>query len=282
MPNSGQINPLFKHFRQPQMYLKLPSKGRWYPEGSLVVPPTGELPVFAMSARDELTLKTPDALLNGQATVDVIESCLPNIKNAWHVPMVDLDAILIAIRKASYGAQMDFISACPHCNTKNEHTANLDYLAEKITCPDFDTTIKVEGLEFFIRPQTFEQYNKASLESFEQQRIIAVVTNDSLTEEEKKAKFNDLFNKLLDMTVDQVAKSVSAIKTEDGTVVDQQEYIIEYFKNCNKDAWEAIKNRLSKLNLQNPIKQIEVICENAECAKQYTTPLEFETSSFFG
>ena len=31
---------------------------------------------------DEITFKTPDALLNGQATVDVIQSCIPNIKDA--------------------------------------------------------------------------------------------------------------------------------------------------------------------------------------------------------
>mgnify|MGYP005661920895 CR=1 FL=1 len=29
-------NPLQKHFRQPKIYLKLPSQGRWYPNGATV------------------------------------------------------------------------------------------------------------------------------------------------------------------------------------------------------------------------------------------------------
>ena len=62
-------NPLAKHFRQPILYLKLPSNGRWYPEGSVELPVTGEIPVYAMTARDEITLKTPDALMNGTSTV---------------------------------------------------------------------------------------------------------------------------------------------------------------------------------------------------------------------
>ena len=76
-------NPLQKYFRQPKIYIKLPSNGKWYPNGSLEVTDNMEFPVYAMTARDELMFKTPDALLNGQSTVDVIQSCVPSIKNAW-------------------------------------------------------------------------------------------------------------------------------------------------------------------------------------------------------
>ena len=31
-------NPLSKYFRQPQLYFKLPSEGRWYPADSLEMP----------------------------------------------------------------------------------------------------------------------------------------------------------------------------------------------------------------------------------------------------
>ena len=79
---STSPNPLLKHFRQPVLYTKLISNGRWYPEGILEMPVTGEVPIYAMTARDEITMKTPDALLNGAGTVAVIESCCPSIKNA--------------------------------------------------------------------------------------------------------------------------------------------------------------------------------------------------------
>ncbi len=279
MTNSS--NPLFKHFRQPQIYLRLPSQGRWYEPGSLDMPVTGELPVYAMTARDELTLKTPDALLNGQATVDVIQSCLPNIKDAWKVPSVDLDAILIAIRQATYGPRLELMSLCPHCQTKNEHDINLQSVADQIVLQDFESTIKIKGLEIFLKPQNYKDFNKTSLENFEQQRVLNVVNDTTLSDEEKLTKFNLLFKKLLELTVSTVSKSVGAIKTEDGTLVEDTAMIDEFFVNCDKEIWNSVKQRLEQMGEQNPLKNIPLVCENEECLKPYTTPLLFETSSFF-
>ena len=70
------------HFRSAKIYITLPSEGKYYPDDCLDMPESGELPVMPMTAKDELALKTPDALLSGQATVDLIQSCIPNIKNA--------------------------------------------------------------------------------------------------------------------------------------------------------------------------------------------------------
>jgi len=90
-------NPLAGYMRTPQIYLSLPSKGKYWKEGSVDWPSNGELPVLAMSTRDELVLKSPDALMNGQAVVDVIEHCIPAIKDAWEIPVCDFDHILIGI-----------------------------------------------------------------------------------------------------------------------------------------------------------------------------------------
>ena len=55
------MNPLSRHFRQPKLYVTLPSRGNFYPAGSIDIPPNGEFPVLAMTAKDELRFKTPDA-----------------------------------------------------------------------------------------------------------------------------------------------------------------------------------------------------------------------------
>lgn len=274
-------NPLMKHFRQPQLYLKLPSQGQFYPQGSIELPATKELPVYSMTAMDEIMWKTPDALLNGQATVDVIHSCVPNIKNAWMIPNVDMDAILIAIRRATYGNLMDFVTVCPHCKRKNEQQLNLELLSNRFKLIDFDDTVKVENLEIFLRPQLFNQVNKANIEKFEQQRALAIINNDQLTEEEKIQKFNATFKRLVDLTVDQIADSVLAVRTEDSVLVEQREYISEFLKNCNKTIWNEIKTRLESITQQSPLMNIEIVCEHDDCGKPYETPLIFEQSNFF-
>jgi hypothetical protein len=235
-----------------------------------------------MTAKDELTLKTPDALLNGQATVDVIQSCIPSIKNAWLMPSVDLDAALIAIRQATYGNRLEITSVCPHCKSKNDNDVDLGNLSSALTCPDFNETIKIKGLEIFIQPQTYKKFNESGIETYEQQRILAVVTNDNYDEAEKTARFNQLFRKLLDMSVAQVSSSVAAIKTDDGVIVEDRDQIDEFFKNCEKDIWNAVKDKLTELGSDSPLKHLPITCDNEECGKPYETPLIFEMSNFFG
>ena len=52
-------NPLSQYFRQPAIYIKLPSQGSYYPPGALEMPENGEIPVFPMTAIDEITYRTP-------------------------------------------------------------------------------------------------------------------------------------------------------------------------------------------------------------------------------
>ena len=90
-------NPLQAWFRRAAIYMRLPSQGQYWPEGSLDMPTNGEFPVLPMTALDEITYRTPDALFNGQAVVDVVQSCLPNIRDAWLMPSTDLISVLISI-----------------------------------------------------------------------------------------------------------------------------------------------------------------------------------------
>ena len=274
-------NPLQKYFRVPKIFIKLPSEGKHYPMGAFEPTPTGEIPVYSMTAKDELLLKTPDALISGQSTVDVIQSCVPNIKNAWAMPSVDLDAVLISIRQATYGNRMDFMSICPHCNTKNEHSLDLGLLFSRITSPDYSKTITVDKLEFIFKPQTFKVINDTNRETYEQQKLINVVTDETLSDAEKSEKFNKLFGQLLDITVKQVSDSVAGIKLTNGELVQNPQFIHEFFTNCEKHIWDAVKRHLENLTESMVTKNIDLTCEAEKCLKPYTTPLIFEQSSFF-
>ena len=108
-----QPNPLQRFFRQPAIYIRLPSEGKYYPDGSITIPPNGELPVYPMTAMDEITYRTADALFNGSAVINVIKSCVPNIVDPWQMPTVDVDAVLVGIRIASYGHELELESRCP-------------------------------------------------------------------------------------------------------------------------------------------------------------------------
>lgn len=274
-------NPLSKHFRQPVLYLKLPSQGRWWADGAVEIPVTGEIPIYAMTARDEITMKTPDALLNGASTVHVLESCCPTIKDAWKLPLIDLDPLLIAIRIATYGKDMDFTSVCPHCGTKNEHAVDISVMLGNIVPADWSKTVDVNGLQIMLRPQTYEEYNKSNLVNFEEQRILQVVNDDTLTDEQKTEKFNTVFAKLIETGINQVSKSIAGIKLEDGAVVDNRQFITEFLDNCDRSVWESIRLRLNEIKDSTVYNQITVACDNPECGKDFVTPFVFEQTNFF-
>ena len=110
-------NPLKQYFRQPAIYMRLPTGGKYWAEGTIDMPQNGEIPVYPMTAIDEITYRTPDALFNGQAVASVIQSCIPNVKNAWAAPAPDINSMLVAIRLASYGHELEIASTCPSCDT---------------------------------------------------------------------------------------------------------------------------------------------------------------------
>ena len=281
--NSLSNNPLAKHFRQPILYVQLPSQGRWWAEGSLELPVTGDIPVYAMTARDEITMKTPDALMNGSSTATVIESCCPNIKDAWKLPLVDLDKLLIAIRLASYGKELEFTSMCPHCNTKNEQGIDISVMIDKIELGDWGNPVRVGGLEIALKPQTYEEYNKNNQLNFDEQRMMKLIQDTEMPDDEKTKKFEEMFTKLVNTGLEQISRSIESIKTDDGTIVTDKAFISEFLNNCDRSVWDAVKQSLDKIKEETvAYSNINMTCSNEECNKGFITPFIFEQTNFFG
>jgi hypothetical protein len=273
-------NPLFKHFRKPAIYLRLPSGGKFYPDDAIDFPPIGEIPVYPMTVKDELILKTPDALMNGEGMVAVVKSCVPNIKDPWQMPAVDVDAIFIAIRLASYGEGLEVKTKCPHCNADNEHTVDLRFLLDNLKQVDYDTSVNFDGLLVKFRPQSYTSINKTNIITFEEQRLVdQIINNDQLSDEEKAAKFKESFEKLKNLNIESVESCIESITAEDGTVVKDQTQIIEFLNNCSREIYAGIKKQIEKLITDNKLAPMNLSCE--ECEKPYTTQLLFDQSNFF-
>ena len=276
MDNSTS-NPLFKHFRQPAIYFKLPSGGRYWPEGSLNLPITGEIPIFPMTARDEITLRTPDALLNGQGVVDVIQSCCPNIVDAWQMPSIDLDPIIIAIRIASYGNEMDIASVCPSCEHDNEHTMNLQYMTANMRMPDY-SEFEAGGLKFKLKPQPYLQANKQNMMQFEEDKLLKVINNQDLDDDAKLAQFNMHLARMVEISLITLANSTDYIKSDD-QVITNTGYITEYYQNCDAATVKVVREHIDKVSEQANYTRVDVKCES--CDHSYKVNMTFDYASFF-
>jgi hypothetical protein len=272
------VNPLANYFRQAKIFIKLPSNGEFYPGGSLDVSHTGEYAVYAMTAKDELLFKTPDALLNGQATVEVIKSCIPAIANPWAMPSIDIDAALVAIRIATYGQNMDVSARCPECSTENDYVFDLvNYLA-RLNQFEFSTDIQVDQLLIKIRPYTYSETTKASIKAIEQQKIFDIVNDDEMSDEEKLSKFSSGFIKLTELTIDVICGCISAIITPDGEVTDP-EMIKEFISNSDSEVFNKVNSHITEMKNQIDNSTQRVSCQS--CQHQYDINLAMDQSNFF-
>lgn len=272
-------NPLSKYFRQPAVYLKLPSNGNFWPEGSLDLPVTGEIPIYPMTARDEVTLRTPDALMNGAGVVSVIQSCCPNITNAWKMPSVDVDATLIAIRIASYGHNMDLETKCPHCGEENTHTIDLRISLSGIVCPDYSKKIEIEDLKIKIMPQAFFGVNRQNTIQFEEQRMMQALQRPDTEQELRLKEIGESMNRLVQIGIDTVTDSTEYIELPNDVRVTDKEYIREFYNNADGEVVRAIQLRLGEINQASAVKDQTASCSS--CTKEYQIPLMFDYANFF-
>lgn len=277
-------NPLQKYFRQPKLYIKLPSEGKFYPAGAFEQTETGEIPVYSMTAKDELAFKTPDALLNGQATVEVVQSCLPNIKNAWQMPSIDLDAALIAIRMATYGETLTITTKTPVTGEEKEFALDLRQLFDDFSNLVYDTEVVMADMVIHVRPLTYQEYTKAALKTFEEQRIFNLVNNDSVSDEDKLQAFTNSFTKLTQLTVDMVTQGIAKIVIGEEEVTNKK-HIDEFIKNADKEFFTAITQHLEIQKQKYSLKPLTAQATAEEIEQgvptTYQIPITFDQSNFF-
>lgn len=277
-------NPLADLMRQPKIYVKLPSNGQFWKEGSLDLSVNGEYPVYSMTAKDELMLKIPDALLSGQAVVEVIQNCMPNIKNAWNVPNIDLDIILIAIRIATYGETMKI----PLIINEEEFDYQLDLrflmnqLEQQII---WEPRVEISSdLIAYVKPFTYKQISETSIHSFETQKILQIANNDNIDDESKNKIFKAAFDKLNNFTIGIINNSVFKIESVHGTT-EELEFIKEFMENSDKEVFDIVKKHIEKIRDHNTLKPLKIKATPEMIAaggsEEIEIPLNFDPSNFF-
>jgi len=278
-------NPLNKYFRQPAIYVSLPS-GTNYPPHVVTPTQTGELGVMPMTAKDEIRFKTPDALMNGQGVVDVIQSCVPDIKDAWEIKSYDLDTILVAIRIATYGETMEINFTVPGANENVSHTVNLPGILDGLRATKVDGhVILKDGLKITVRPLTYKDMTSTSLQTFQQQKMYTAIQDSQLSDEEKAKRFNDAFKTLTDLNASILLKNINSITMTDGTEITDPAHIKEFVDNANATLIKEIEDKLTQLRGQGAVKPLKLKATEEQIKKgapaTYEVPVTFDTSNFF-
>ena len=216
--------------------------------------------------------------------MDLIQSCIPNIKNAWGMPSLDIDACLIAIRIASYGEHMTITAKAPNTKTDQDYTIDLRQLLDRYTQAKFEDTYVTGDMTVTVRPLTYKEFSKVSMQTFEEQRIFALVNNDQIDEDEKLKQFNTTFNKLRDITLGMVINSVVSIQVGDNVVTDRN-HIVEFLENTDKAFFKSLSDHIEKQKQAFTVPPMKVEANDLQkeegAPDTFEVPIVFDQANFF-
>jgi hypothetical protein len=268
--------------RQPKIFIDLPSKGVFYDDTVLENGQHMQIPVFGMNAMDEIMFKTPDALFSGDATVQVIKSCIPTILDPWKLVGFDIDYVLIAIRIATYSDDLNITSRCVKCQHENESVLSLTKLIQSFDNYQTENNFEIQDLTFRLKPLTYKQMTDFAIENYQYERtLLQVAKNESLTDDQKNAESKKIYSQSNDLNL---RVSVSYIKSVESK--EESETNIENITNfiVNNDAtfYNTLKENIRKLSMQWELPMVDISCNGNECDHSYKTKVDLDYSNFFG
>ena len=271
-------SPLKKFTRQPKVFVSLPSQGKYYNDNVIANNTFSELPVFSMTASDEILYKTPDAMVTGNATANNIKSCVPSVLDPWSIVTIDIDSLLISIRLATYGDTMTVDHRCS-CGEQNSYEINLNKYIEYYHNCTFHDTLKIDDFTFKIKPLTYRKWTEIQKKSVTLQRAINTQVQQIEDEEQKMAAIDNITNQINELAINTIFDYVVSVEVGGEVETDRME-IIDFMSKQDLSYFHKLKALVEKNIGIWAMPGEDVVCAN--CQKTNTIRVGMDTSDFFG
>jgi hypothetical protein len=272
-------NPLAKYFRKPGTFVNLPTKGQFYNDRTIKMTNMGQVAVQPMAAADELLLQNPDALFNGEAIKGLMKSCIPDLYDVDALLTPDVDTLLLAIRVATYGNEMELDISCPNCEAENQFAINIKEVLGEITFLDSEYTFtSLNGLTFHLKPYSYKTTITASLAAYEEMKFLQAFKD--APEDVQKLKSKEAMGRVSNLAIDLLPDAIIKVTTPDGDEISDHDFIKEFIQNSDKVTTKSIQDIVQQLNNTGINRKVQVDCVN--CDHHWETEISFDPSHFFG
>jgi hypothetical protein len=277
-------NPLSQFYRRPGNFIELPSGGRFY-KNPPKLSETNELAVYPMTAKDEMVLKNPDSLLNGEALKHVLASVAPDIKDVNEIPAPDIDAILVSMRMASYGDDME-LDVSHRCNASEGKSQRITVslggvlsTLKPISSEVGNVTLS-SGIRVELKPYTLDAQSRLLRQQFVTMRQLqALESKENSTVDQKAEVANKGYAALVDLSQETLAQSIMSVTLPDGTQVTNYAHIYDWVKNLDRASNERLDQELKKFGTFGITREVTVKCDY--CGEEYKSDMLFDPTSFF-
>lgn len=275
-------NPFMAYCRHIKTWIKLPSGTSYYDSKVIDFPESGEVGVRAMTGEDEMMLKNPDALLNGEALKKVLLSCVEGLKKPELLLNNDVDALMIAIRHVTFGDNNEYNPNCPKCGHSNTFSINVGGFLDNIQSLEPEYTVHLNnGLIVYLKPYTFKDRISTLRLAFEQEKLRKSL---DLEDSEKTLKImSESMKTMAELNYRMMTDAIVRIKDESGMmdVVNSdsnKQNFLELLRNLEKTDFDSISDKLTEINKIGVSGSVPATCK--QCGHEWEAEIDLNPVNF--
>lgn len=245
------------NFTQPSI-IPLPSGGKFYRTDDEDIK-KGKIKIYPLTMREEEILSTPRYILDGVATIMVLNNCIASDIDAMDLLMYDYTYLLFYLRKISFGDSYNFDITCPNCGHK------------------YNTGFKISDIVFNELPKDFKEPYKIDLPISKYTVIM------SMPRVRHSREFDDLQNKLTSKERKEYSgiSDIFAIRTisiidNEGNLLPKEDWV-EFYKSIPAmDRAELSKYSVIESGINKVMENL--VCPNCDTVIGGSIPI---TDEFF-
>jgi hypothetical protein len=244
-----------------------------------------------MTAADDTRFKTSEILLSSDATYSLIRSCVPAIKDPEQIPVVDLDVIMMSIRRASQSDSINYNTQIPGTDKNFNLQLSIEQLvndfpnAEAVWDEELNISDQTNNtLHLLIKPINLRTLFAATKQIIKQQQLATEITTGSSSNDEKINELDTQMKSLGNISVGMIADSIRKISTDD-FITENSSEIKQFVNVIDLEYFKAIKLHVDaqkeKLVFKTQIVHATTEQELFGAPKSWEVPISFNLSNFF-
>ncbi len=235
--------------------------------------------VYPMTALDEITLRTPDALLNGLATRQVISNCLPDFEDKYELYACDIQHILISIRIATSGNIIEFEFKCPECASIDSYEINIQKNLPLLSAKKWFTHLEMPDFVLTFYPHSYRIQNDFALLKFKIDRQLFQLSKLPNPEEYTGIAIQ-LVETKTKLTLKYYSDAIQSITMKQNDIkVMNRTHINEWFQQADTSQQNQIIAFIDEAIKETYLPNFNLTCDS--CKKNIEIPMDMDFSKQF-
>jgi hypothetical protein len=192
----------------------------------------------------------------------------------------DIDALITAIRLATFNDSLETELYCPACNHHNKFSLDLQYALDNMTELDPEYIAYLDnGLSVFVKPYSFPEVLKELHSQFERTKLSRSIEAEDTPSEKRSEMFTSAFKNMAIIKFELMTSCiVKVVNEKDGINVTEPRFIKEFLHNIDKKNADKISDLITEINKIGIKRTFIAKCE--KCSHEWESEIDFNPVNF--